>query len=224
MRGTLDLPGTGMRLGAPVPAGPARARAVSLRLVLRDERPAAAQAIPRRQPFAVLPAAVSVEGRRAVRADDPEVVEPVVVSYAVDMVKDQPHPPAAPGVALSAQLAPGDLHALVIEALLEAASAVRRPLDEDLFQWDAGTPPAFTGGRVLIEVVGRDAELGRSPLQRPPVAARWAVPKATKRLGPRPRPGDRDTQIAAPLVEASSTPARREVSGRNAPPRPISSG
>ena len=75
---------------------------------------------------AVLPTAVRVERRGTVRADDSEVLEPVVVGHAVDVVEDQRHPPAAPFLALPAELAPPLLEAVVVEALLEMTAAVRR--------------------------------------------------------------------------------------------------
>jgi hypothetical protein len=53
----------------------------------------------------VLAPAVSVERGGAVRADDLQVLQPVVVADPVDVVDDQRHQPATPLLALAAELA-----------------------------------------------------------------------------------------------------------------------
>ena len=50
----------------------------------------------------VLPAAVRLERRGAVRADDAQVLEPVVIRNAVDVVEDQRERPSAPALTLAA--------------------------------------------------------------------------------------------------------------------------
>jgi hypothetical protein len=60
---------------------------------------------------------VGVEGRGAVRANDAEVLEAVVVTYPVDVVEDQRHMPAAPSLRLAAKLAFSLLDALVIQPI-----------------------------------------------------------------------------------------------------------
>jgi hypothetical protein len=61
----------------------------------------------------VLPA-VCVEGRGAIRAGDPQILEPVVGCVAVDVIKDQRHPLTVPFLALAAKLARARLQTFVV--------------------------------------------------------------------------------------------------------------
>jgi hypothetical protein len=60
------------------------------------------QTCPRIALKSILSPAMRVKRRRTVRADDPQVLEAVVVSDAVYMIKDQSHPSLAPDFALTA--------------------------------------------------------------------------------------------------------------------------
>jgi hypothetical protein len=55
-----------------------------------------------------------VERRRAVRAHDPKVREPVVIPHAVDVIEDQRHALAMPNLALPAELARSLFEALAV--------------------------------------------------------------------------------------------------------------
>src|ERR1700733_1439170 len=83
---------------------PASLRAITVANVLRYERPLAAgtDAFARK-----VASAVSIEGRGAVGADDPEVLEPVVVRNAIDMVENERHWLALPQFSLAAHVANG---------------------------------------------------------------------------------------------------------------------
>ena len=80
------------------------------------------------------PSTVRVEGRRTVRTDDPQVLEPVVVSHSVDVVEDHRHGAAPPHLALAAQLAARLLQSLLVKPPLQIAAGVGRVLDQDLLQ------------------------------------------------------------------------------------------
>src|SRR5437764_13994858 len=80
-------------------------RAIAMGRVLRDEVASAPQACSRPPVAPVLPAAVCIQRRGAVRTNDLEVLEPVVRGYAIDVVQDQSHLAPAPLLALAAQLA-----------------------------------------------------------------------------------------------------------------------
>src|SRR6185436_8040447 len=78
--------------------------------------------------------AVRVERCVAVRADDPHVLEPVVVVHAVDMVEDQRHAPSVPHLVLAAELAAALFQTLGEETLLQKRPLIGRTLDEDVSQ------------------------------------------------------------------------------------------
>src|SRR5215218_4398605 len=85
--------------------------------------------------------AMRLERRRAVRADDPEILEPVVGRDAVDVVEDQRHARAAPQLVLAAHLAAALLDALRIKTPLEVPPVVRGVGDEEVLE----RPPALRG-------------------------------------------------------------------------------
>jgi len=62
---------------------------------------------------------VSVETRGAVRADDAEILEPVVVTDAVDVVEDHGDSCPAPNLAMAAQFANRLPEPILIEAPLQ---------------------------------------------------------------------------------------------------------
>jgi hypothetical protein len=64
-----------------------------------------------------------LQRRCAIRTNNSQVLEAIVVPDAVDVIKDERHATAVPVVVLSTELADRLLDALVIEALLEVAPA-----------------------------------------------------------------------------------------------------
>lgn len=68
----------------------------------------------------------------AVCTDDPEVLKPVVVRNAIDVIEDKGHPAATPVLVLAAEFTAQLEESARDQSLLEVAAAVRRALDEDL--------------------------------------------------------------------------------------------
>jgi len=140
----------------PLCALPALPRAVALPAGLRDETTTAAKALTLRPLKPKLAAAMGIQRRRAVRADDAQVLEPVVVAYPVHVIEDQCHPTPAPKLALSTYLASSVLEALSKQPPLEVTSAVGRALDEDLVKWASDRPDAQRSDGIGIEMIGGD--------------------------------------------------------------------
>jgi hypothetical protein len=63
--------------------------------------------------------AVCIQRRGAVRANDSQVVESVVVPDAVDVIEDQAHPLAVPILILTAELAASILEPCSVQPFLE---------------------------------------------------------------------------------------------------------
>jgi hypothetical protein len=70
----------------------------------------------------VAASAVGIQCCGAIRADHPKILEAVVVANAVDVIEDHRHRPAAPHLALPAQLALRLLQTLRKKAVLEVVS------------------------------------------------------------------------------------------------------
>jgi len=104
----------------------------------------------------VLAAAVGVERRRAVGADDAEVRDAVVVRHAVDVIEDQGERATAPQLALTAELATRRLDALGEQTTLQVAAVVRRVLDEQVGEGRRGSAQGFSPDCVLVEVLDAD--------------------------------------------------------------------
>src|SRR6202041_3085848 len=104
-----------LRVSRPRPLGAAQVRAIPMRRVSRYELGAAVQTGAGRHVEPILATAVCVEGRVAVRADDAEVLEPVVGRGAVDVVKDQRHRSPVPDLTLATQLASPFLQSILIQ-------------------------------------------------------------------------------------------------------------
>jgi len=85
-----------------------------------------------------VPPAVCLERRSAVRAHDAQVLDPIVVADAVDVIEDQRHASPAPHLTLAAELALTRLEARLVEPLLQMATRERRALDEDLVKRSLG--------------------------------------------------------------------------------------
>ena len=135
MRWALDAPGGGARAALAVPAA-AEGRAEALLRSALGKGPAAPGALALDRGPAEVAAAVRPESRVAVRADDLEVLEAVVVGPAVDVVKDERHLAAAPVLSLAAELAATLLQAGLVQALLEMASVVGTAGHEHFFEGD----------------------------------------------------------------------------------------
>jgi hypothetical protein len=146
-----------------------------------------------------VPPAVGVERRGAIRADDPKVLEPVIVAPPVDVIEDQRHAPPLPFLSLTAQLAPPCLEPLREETLLELDPREGRPLDEDLGERDRDLSIALEcrgAGRRRIEVLHRDVPDTRSvSLQRSPIVARRTHLEAPEGLRVRAGRGDRGSRL-----------------------------
>jgi hypothetical protein len=106
---------------------------VALGDIGRTERLAAPLACPVVDQPEVAPT-VRVQRSCAVRAHDPEVLEPVVGRDSVDVIEDQSHSKTTPEFALAAQLASALLDACRVEPALQAATGIGRSLDQDLLE------------------------------------------------------------------------------------------
>jgi hypothetical protein len=115
---------------------------------------------------------MGLECRRAVRADDPQVLEPVVVENAVDVVEDHRHRLPSPELALPAKLAPRLLDPLREQASLQMSTLVRRMRDEEFGERPRWPVQRLASDGVLIEVVGRYPPKSDVLLDRPVVASR----------------------------------------------------
>jgi hypothetical protein len=127
-----------------------------------------------------------LQRRGAVRAHDAQVLDPVVVTDAVDVIQDQGHSASAPHLALAAELALTHLQPRLVEPLLQMATRERRAGDEDLFKRSfrhARARERVATRGVRIEVIHRDPpDLGCVPLERSPVVAARAHPETPQRL------------------------------------------
>ena len=101
-----------------------------------------------------------VERGIAVGADDSQILEPVVVGHAVDVVEDQRHVALVPVLVLAAELAHPVLELRVVETLLQIAAVVRRVFDEHLVERDWLAPPRW---RRAGEVLDRNVPFGQPP-------------------------------------------------------------
>jgi hypothetical protein len=96
------------------------------------------------------------ERRRAIRTYDAEVLEPVVCSYAIDVIEDERHGAAVPPLALTAELALTLLQSCVVQAALEVEPAVVRMFHEDLIERDLVPWSRSSEHPVRVEMVRRD--------------------------------------------------------------------
>src|SRR5947209_11314500 len=124
-----------------------------------------------------------IERRRAVRANDLKILEPVVGCDAVDVVQDQSHLPAMPVLALTAKLAGSSLEPFVVEAPLEMVARVRRVLDENRREWGRVRSPLTPLRPVRVEMLDRDAVALDQLLERLVIPACGPQPQDPQRLG-----------------------------------------
>lgn len=169
---------------------PALATAVTVLRTLDHELLAAVKAVPPSRWHAVLPPAVRIEGRGAVRADHPQVLEPVVVPDSVDVVQDQCHAAPPPVLVLTAELADRLDEPGCEQPRLQIASRVARVLNKDAFERSrAGeiSIPRAAG----VEVIGRDLPDPVHPAPEDAMVASVGIDsEPPKRLGVRVRGGD----------------------------------
>jgi hypothetical protein len=124
----------------------------------------------------VLAAAVRLERRSAVGANDPQVLKAVVVRHAVDVVEDQRHTLAVPLLALTAELTLPRLQPGLIKAILQLRSLVSGVLDQNLCQWLRSVSLEAFGLRLgCIEVVGGNApDHVDIPTEEGMISANWS--------------------------------------------------
>jgi hypothetical protein len=94
------------------------------------------------------------EGGSAVGTENAQILEPMVVGHAVDVIEDQRHSPAAPDLFLAAFLAPPLLHPLAEEALFQLTARVSRALDHDALERPSAARGDSPTSRVRVEVGG----------------------------------------------------------------------
>src|SRR3954452_20060969 len=145
--------------------------------MLRRERVAAVRAFAIDDRAFVLAPAMRVQRRIAVRAQEAEVLEAIVVPHAVDVVENQPHAHAAPHLALPTHLAPKLLEARFDEPALQPLALVSGSLHEDLVERDRFAPRRTRPAPV--EVVRRDAPQREVLLQRRVIAPAGCTPSRT---------------------------------------------
>lgn len=147
-------------------------------LALRFEHPAA-------------PSAVRIQRRRAIRANDPQILEAIIVAHAVYVIEDQRHPAALPDLVLAAQFARRQPETFLVETLLQRVPGIPGVLNEDLFQRlpAPASPETLKRCGVGIEVVSADAPLGGPLADRLWIASRRAGAHVPQRL----RPGSGDS-------------------------------
>jgi hypothetical protein len=137
---------------------------------------------------------VSVQRGGAVGAEDPQVLEAVVVRDAVDVIDDQRHALAPPKLTLAALLAAALLEPLAEETLLEVLAAVRRVADEDLGDRDRLSAVRRAPPR-RAKMAGVDAPPARVALDRRGVAAGGAIAEPAQGLRPGDGRGDRPLEL-----------------------------
>ncbi len=142
----------------------------------------------------VFPAAMGIESRSAIRADDPQILDPVVLRRPVDVIEDQRHAAATPVFVLAAHLTNTLLHTHLEEPLLDLAPRVGRSADKDLGQRPWRAMEVSRRSRSRIEVVGRDLpNLVYVFLQQSVITTRRPHAKTTQHLAVRLRHGNRLT-------------------------------
>lgn len=171
-----------------IPSHAASARAVALLASVWEEPGPTMQTSARHRRDAVRAGAVCIESRGAIWADDPQILKPVVVRDAVDVIEDQRHPATAPNLVLSAQLAIPRFEAFCEQSSLDMAAVIRGVFDEHFLEGDRGPSPVeeFPSHCIWVEMVGIDAPQRRVFLERLPVPTRAPIAKPPQGFSPRP--------------------------------------
>lgn len=97
---------------------------------------------------------VRIESRRAIGANDPKILQPVVIPDSVDVIENHRHRLASPHLAQTAKLTLRLLQASCEKAMLEMVTGVSRALDEDLSERLLPLFQVVLAGSGRIEVVG----------------------------------------------------------------------
>lgn len=171
--------------------------AVRLRRVHRKEAPPTGLTQLRLRGVPLTTTTVSRQGRSTVWANNPEILEAIVVADAVGVVEDQRHRCPVPLLPLTAKLALAPLDSFRVKAPLEVASRVRRALDQDLCQGSRLIDPSqrFKARAAGVKVRSVDLPSPRPLLDRGGVAARNAVAEAPQGGSPRGRSRHRLPQL-----------------------------
>jgi hypothetical protein len=143
----------------------------------------------------ILPTAVRLERRRAVRTNDPQILEAVVVRNAVDVVEDQRHPLPAPDLVLTAELTARCLDPFREQTALQMAAVIRGMLDEQFAERRRWLVQRLPPDRILVEVRGAHAPQLDVLLDRPVVAPCGAQVELAQRFAVRTRTRDRRAQF-----------------------------
>jgi hypothetical protein len=154
VRGASDLASLRARLSIAFTPDAAIARAVALGRVAWPELAATVPTVAGLALEAILPPAMRIESRRAIGADDLEILEAIVVGNAVDVIEDQRHPATAPHLVLATQLAYPRLQTGLEQARLEVRAWIARPFDQDMAQGDWISLKCVVARAIRIEVVG----------------------------------------------------------------------
>src|SRR5262249_43899668 len=97
--------------------------------VFSDELTPASFACANRGLHSVFPTAMGVERRRAVRAGDPQILNPTVGGSSSDLIEDHCHTTSLPVFSFSAHLTDSCLEASLQQPSLELGARIVRPSD-----------------------------------------------------------------------------------------------
>jgi hypothetical protein len=100
---------------------------------------------------------VGVEGGRAVGANDPQVLESVVIGDTVDVVKDQCQLTIPPAITLATELTTGLLETVRQQTLLQASAGVTRVLYQHFLERRRRLPVCFAPICIGVEMRRGDA-------------------------------------------------------------------
>ena len=151
----------------------------------------------------VVAPAVGLQRRSAIRAHDLEVLEPVVVRYAVDVIEDQRHRPSEPLLSLPAQFALPALQALAEQSPLQISAVVVRVRHENLVEGPRLARDRIALGPVRIKVPGVNPMALDQVPERLEVSSGRAKTKRPESLGQAARRRDR---IAHLLLGVAKSP------------------
>src|SRR4029077_6609380 len=112
-------------------------------------------------------------------AHDPQVLEPVVVRDAIDVIENQRHTASVPRLVVFARGATELDETFWVQALFELRAGVCRMLDEHLAQRARERRARLTLTRIRIEVLSGDCPQLRVLAQHPAAAPARAHAQAT---------------------------------------------
>jgi hypothetical protein len=138
---------------------------------------------------------VRIERGGAVRAHHSEVLDPVVVRSAVDVVEHQRHPPTVPMLVLTAELTARFQETGIEQASFEVETVVRRVLDQYTLERDLHRARCPSTTEVRVEMIGVDAPTPCPLLERPIVPTPDGIAEVSKRISPTDRAGYRRPSV-----------------------------